>query len=315
MERKLTQLIDKALSRRSFLAGATATVAGGVLAGCSSPAEQISTPTPPTNPAAPTYADADYLNFALNLEYLEAEFYLRAATGTGLGSADTGNSTSKTTGGAKVPLTGANATVQQQYLYEIAQNELDHVRFLRAALGSNAVAAPAIDLTASFNTLATAAALGSTFNPFDNYNDFLIGAFIFEDVGVTAYHGAATLLVAKSPYLAPAAEIHAVEAYHAASIRSQIVATDAANGNSNLTNTAVAVQKVRSALSGTGSTTETFLSPTTIVNASASTSIGYKRTTDQVLHIVYGQLGNGYGVSSGLFFPSGLNGNIKMTYS
>ena len=315
MERKLTQLIDKALSRRSFLAGATATVAGGVLAGCSSPNEQISTPTTPANPAAPTYADADYLNFALNLEYLEAEFYLRAATGTGLSSADTGNATSKTTGGAKVPLTGTGATVQQQYLYEIAQNELDHVRFLRAALSTNAVAAPAIDLTNSFNALAASAGLGSTFNPFDSYNDFLIGAFIFEDVGVTAYHGAATLLAAKSPYLAPAAEIHAVEAYHAASVRSQIVAIDAAAGNSNLTNIAVAVQKVRSALSGTGSTTETYLSPTTIVNASASTSIGYKRTTDQVLHIVYGQLGNGYGVSSGTFFPSGLNGNIKMTYS
>ncbi len=315
MERKLTQLIDKAFSRRSFLAGATATVAGGVLAGCSSPNEQISTPTTPANPAAPTYADADYLNFALNLEYLEAEFYLRAATGTGLSSADTGNATSKTTGGAKVPLTGTVATVQQQYLYEIAQNELDHVRFLRAALSTNAVAAPAIDLTNSFNALAASAGLGSTFNPFDSYNDFLIGAFIFEDVGVTAYHGAATLLTAKSPYLAPAAEIHAVEAYHAASVRSQIVAIDAAAGNSNLTNIAVAVQKVRSALSGTGSTTETYLSPTTIVNASASTSIGYKRTTDQVLHIVYGQLGNGYGVSSGTFFPSGLNGNIKMTYS
>ena len=161
VERKLTQLIDKALSRRSFLAGATATVAGGVLAGCSTPAEQISTPTTPANPAAPTYADADYLNFALNLEYLEAEFYLRAATGTGLGSADTGNATSKTTGGTKVPLTGTNMAVQQQYLYEIAQNELDHVRFLRAALGTNAVPAPAIELTNSFNALAASAGLGS----------------------------------------------------------------------------------------------------------------------------------------------------------
>ncbi len=312
MERKLTQLIDKALSRRSFLAGASATVAGGVLAGCSSPVEQITTPTPAPNPTAPAYADTDYLNFALNLEYLEAEFYLRAATGNGLSAADTGNATSQTTGGRQV--TGLTM-VQTQYIYEIAQNELDHVRFLRSALSSGAVSAPAIDLTNSFNALAQSAGLGSTFDPFANYSNFLIGAFIFEDVGVTAYHGAATLLAAKSPYLAPAAEIHAVEAYHAASIRTQIVATDAINGNTNLTNTAVAVQKVRAALSGASSTTETFLSPTTIVNASATTSIGYKRTTDQVLHIVYGQLGNGYGVTSGAFFPSGLNGNIKQTYS
>ncbi len=312
MERKFTQLIDKALSRRSFLAGASATVAGGVLAGCSSPAEQITTPPPTPTPTAPAYADTDYLNFALNLEYLEAEFYLRAATGNGLSSADTGNATSKTTGGRQ--LTGLTM-LQTQYLNEIAQNELDHVRFLRAALSTGAVPAPAIDLTNSFNALAMSAGLGSTFDPFANYSNFLIGAFIFEDVGVTAYHGAATLLTPKSPYLTPAAEIHAVEAYHAASVRTQIVATDNAAGNSNLTNIAVAVQKVRQALSGASSTVETFLSPTTIVSASASTSIGYKRTTDQVLHIVYGQLGNGAGVSSGTFFPSGLNGNIKQTYS
>lgn len=309
VERKLTQLIDKALSRRSFLAGASATVVGGALAGCGDSPSSMTT-TPPVT-AAPTYADADYLNFALNLEYLEAEFYLRAATGTGLSAADSGNSTSKTTGGNMVPLTGAMAGVQQQYIYEIAQNELDHVRFLRAALGSNAVAAPAIDLTASFNTLASAAKLGSSFNPFDNYNDFLIGAFIFEDVGVTAYHGAATLLAAKSPYLLPAAQIHAVEAYHAASIRSQIVAAGSA-----LITTANAVQSVRAALGGGNETT---LSATTIVAADAKTSIGFKRTTDQVLHIVYGTAttsgGAAAGVSSGTFFPSGLNGNIKQTYS
>ena len=307
MERKLTQLIDKALSRRNFLAGASATVAGGILAGCSSPTEQIATPTPTPTPTAPTYGDADYLNFALNLEYLEAEFYLRAATGTGLSSADTGNATSLTTGGAMIP---GLTSLQMQYIYEIAQNELDHVRFLRSALtaaGVAPVSAPAIDLTNSFNGLAQAAALGSTFNPFASYNTYLIGAFIFEDVGVTAYHGAATLLSAKSPYLTPAAEIHAVEAYHAASIRSQIVAAGSA-----LITTANAVQQVRATLGGGNETT---LSATAIVAASATTSIGFKRTTDQVLHIVYGQLGSGAGVKSGTFFPNGLNGNITQTYS
>jgi Ferritin-like domain len=290
---------DKKMSRRTFFSGASV-AAGALIAGCGG--SSSSTPTTPTAPTLPTFVDADYLNFALNLEYLEAEFYLHAATGTGLASADSGNTTSKTTGGTQVP--GLTA-VQSQYVYEIAQNELDHVRFLRGALASSAVAAPAIDLTNSFNALASAAGLGSSFNPFANYSNFLIGAFIFEDVGVTAYHGAAKLLTSKT-YLTAAAEIHAVEAYHAGSIRSQIVAAGSA-----LIAIANAVEKVRSSLGGG---METTLSATGIVAADPTTSIGFERTTDQVLHIVYGT-GTGAGVSGGTFFPSGLNGKISITTS
>jgi Ferritin-like domain len=295
---KTPETIDGALNRRGFLIGSSvATV--GFLAGCGGSSSSTTTTTPPTSPAL---TDTDYLNFALNLEYLEAEFYLRAATGTGLGAADTGNSTSKTTGGAQV---AGVTTLQSEYINEIAQNELDHVRFLRAALASSAVAAPAIDLTNSFNALAMAAGLGSAFDPFTSYANFLIGAFIFEDVGVTAYHGAAKLLTSKTN-LTAAAEIHAVEAYHAASIRSQIVLAGSA-----LIATANAVEGVRSTLGGGNETT---LSATGIVAANATTSIGFERTTDQVLHIVYGT-GNGAGVKGGTFFPSGLNGNISITNS
>jgi hypothetical protein len=291
---------DRNMSRRTFFTGASV-AAGALIAGCGG-SSSSSTPTSPTTPTAPALTDADYLNFALNLEYLEAEFYLHAATGSGLATADTGNATSKTTGGTQVP--GLTA-VQSQYINEIAQNELDHVRFLRSALASSAVAAPAIDLTNSFNALAMAAGLGSTFNPFANYSNFLIGAFIFEDVGVTAYHGAAKLLTSKTN-LTAAAEIHAVEAYHAGSIRSQIVLV-----GSSLIATANAVEMVRSMLGGGNETT---LSATGIVAADPTTSIGFERTTDQVLHIVYGT-GNGAGVKSGTFFPSGLNGNISVTTS
>lgn len=260
--------------------------------------------TTPVTPTPAAFTDADYLNFALNLEYLEAEFYLRAATGTGLSAADTGNATSKTTGGAQVP---SLTSVQAMYINEIAQNELDHVRFLRAALGSSAQTAPAIDLTNSFNTLASVAGLGSTFNPFSSYNNYLIGAFIFEDVGVTAYHGAAKLLSSKT-YLTAAAEILAVEAYHAASIRSQIVALSQGATGTTLVSIANAVQTVRASLGGGNETT---LSATGIVAADSTNSIAFERTTDQVLHIVYGSAT--VGVKSGVFFPSGLNGNISVT--
>ena len=290
------------------MAGAGTVAAGALMAGCSDTNHPSDIPNPAPAPAA--LMDADYLNFALNLEYLEAEFYLHAATGAGLSSTDAGSGAGAVTAPSTTQLTGLTP-LQSGYLNEIAQNELDHVRFLRAALGSGAVARPAIDLT-FFGPLATAAKIttSNTFSPFTSYANYLIGAFIFEDVGVTAYHGAAPLLTDKG-HLTAAAEIQAVEAYHAGSIRTQIVATDFLAGNTMLTDIANQVSALRGSLGGGN---ETALSPMSIVAADAKTSIAFKRTPDQVLHIVYGQAG-GAGVPKGGFFPSGLNGNIKITLS
>jgi hypothetical protein len=83
---------------------------------------------PGTSEAATT--DADVLNFALNLEYLEAEFYLRAAYGRGLSANDVGGrgSLGGVNGGRRVNF--ASAAVRE-YAEEIANDELAHVRFLR----------------------------------------------------------------------------------------------------------------------------------------------------------------------------------------
>ncbi len=307
VEKKLKDLVDKALSRRSFLTGAGTVAAGTLIAGCSSSTPATTTAPVTTTPAPAALSDTDYLNFALNLEYLEAEFYLHAATGTGLSSTDAGSGAGSVTGGSKIAAT--LTAVQTAYLNEVAQNELDHVRLLRSALAGAAVPRPAIDLT-FFGTLAMVAGIttDTSFTPFASYGTYLIGAFIFEDVGVTAYHGAALVLTDKG-HLTVGAKIHAVEAYHAASIRSQIVATDAVTTPSpGLTAIANKVSALRATLGGG---METTLSATSIVAADPTTSIGFKRTPNQVLHIVYG---SGTAVTaSGGFFPSGLNGLISAT--
>ena len=318
MEKKLNDLIDKALSRRKFLAGAGTAAAGAMIVGCNS-----STPAPTTTPTpTPTpldIPDNDILNFALNLEYLEAEFYLYATTGSGLSTADALSGAGTTIvpqGIAAVPWTNSSFA---QYANEIAQDELDHVRAIQAAIKANSgtpVPRPALDLT-FFAPLAVAAGITnpSPFNPFLSTNAFLVGAFVFEDVGVTAYTGAAPL-ISNNAILSAAAGIQATEAYHAAEIRTLLVAGAAQTNDQTYVNLANQVSTLRgniSVASGNKLAAETQLGTMSIVAADGN-AIAYARTTDQVLHIVYGGA-SGVGVAKGGFFPNGLNGNISVTAS
>lgn len=257
--------------------------------------------------AQSTVTDADILNFALNLEYLEAQFYTLATAGKtidqiGIGITGPNGAAGGTVTVKSNPMVPFQTPLLQQYAMEVATEEQNHVSFLRTALGSSAVAQPNIDLLNSFNALASAAGLGSTFDPFANETNFLLGAFIFEDVGVTAYHGVAGLLSNKT-YLDKAAGILAVEAYHAGSIRTRIFQAGAAAQAASSQ-----IAAARASLDGTGNDdigVGITNGAATIVDADAN-AIAFSRSTMQVLKIVYGG-----GSSSGAFFPNGLNGTIK----
>jgi hypothetical protein len=334
----LSTLIESGVSRRKFLAGVGAS-AGAVaalnIAGCGG-----SSKTAPVNPSAPT--DADILNFALNLEYLEASFYLYAATGSGLdaadmtaGSASTYQTVGTVTVGDAAAVTGLTPA-QQQILNEIAFEEQAHVRFLRSALGSAAIPMPDIDLSffgplAVAANITTAATGAGSFNPFSSFDYFLVGAFIFEDVGVTAYSGAAPLISpagVTAGYLTAAAGIMAVEAYHAGYVRTSLTGRAIAAGSAaaypylaaaNLVEDLRATLTVGdSAAPSTSGSVETLLTlptglttPSSIVAASATDAVGFARTVNQVLHIVYGS--PTVGVKSGGFFPNGINSIFATT--
>ena len=333
MASKETQILDNIIaSRRALLVGGGAALAALAIPPAAKAANTVT-----------TYSDSDILNFALNLEYLEANFYYLAAFGTNISTANTlyptgamvqgitGTGTQGTVlvkPSPRVPFVNANIAA---YCVETAIEEGNHVNFLRTALGPAAVAQPQIDLMTSFNNLALAAGIGPAFDPFASDANFLIGAYIFEDVGVTAYHGAAPLLVSKT-YLAAAAGIMAVEAYHAGLVRTTINALDptGALGYIGLTQKISTLRATLSKAVGPASSTyETYpddipLSPgsatyslagasavtaTNIVNADQTNVIAFTRNTTQVLNIVTGGGAATAGVkSTGIFFPNGLNG-------
>tara|TARA_Y100000817_G_scaffold300052_1_gene278748 strand:- start:44 stop:838 length:795 start_codon:yes stop_codon:yes gene_type:complete len=257
--------------------------------------------------------DADVLNFALQLEYLEAQFYTYAVTGEGLpGSQLTGTGTQGAImGGRKVTFSDP---VVAQYAAEIAGDEAKHVLFLRNQLGSSAVAQPAIDIsagsTSAFSAAARAAGLindNQSFDPYANDENFLLGAFVFEDVGVTAYKGAAPLISNKT-YLEAAAGILAAEAYHAGLIRTVLYRKGLEAPS--LRTSADKISDARDSLDGSSDLDQgiSLSDGKSNIVPTDTDGIAYSRSAGQVLNIVYLDK---TAKSAGGFFPSGLNGNIK----
>lgn len=253
--------------------------------------------------ATTAYTDTDLFNFLLNFEYLGANYYLHAVTGKGLSAytSVTGVGTQgEVVGGALVPF---KTPAFAYYAQQLANDELAHAEFIRELLGSAAIAQPAVDLTDSWTVLAQAAGLittEQTFNPFENEVDFMLGAYVLEDVCVTGLTGSAALLTAPNN-IAYVASLLGTEGYHAGAIRGLL--SDIGGGDD--TN---AIANLRAKLSGVGDNgTNADGNPFNITNVDYNGQ-AYRRTPSQVLSILYGN--NTSGTASGLFFPAGVNGAI-----
>ena len=239
--------------------------------------------------ASEAITEADVLNFALNLEYLEAEFYTYAVEGksiTSFGIGIDGKATGKnlasggeTTGGSQV-IFDNNEIFSRDIAAEIGSDERAHVALLRSALGTAAVAKPTINLNA----------LGIGYG---SQVDFLTVARILEDIGVTAYTGAAGML--KTPgVITTAARLLAAEAEHAGSIHTQVAKLMIAS----------------SAVDGADLIPPPSGKETQYLSINLSNGLAATRTAGQVLYLAFGMQANS---REGGFFPTGLNGKITMS--
>lgn len=137
---------------------------------------------------APASTLTDALQLALTLEYLEDEYYRTGLATSGL-----------------IP-SGDRVVFGQ-----ISKHETAHVAFLKATLntlGTPPVTKPTFDFTA-----------GGNFQPFTDYQQFMILAQAFEDTGVRAYKGQAGNVASNKGVLQAALQIHSVEARHASQVR------------------------------------------------------------------------------------------------
>jgi hypothetical protein len=263
------------LNRRGFLGVFAASVAAAVMAGGKEAIAQTAAP-----------AITDVLNFALNLEYLEASLYLSVSGGT-LSATDMGASPGTVSGAPGKLTLSANSTAIAAAL---ATDEVHHIELLRqtiTTLGATPISMPNINLGAKGQI--TTEAL------------FLATARQFTAVGGSAYAGAAQYLIGNTTVLTAAAQILGAEGQHAGGLA---YCCDYAGMTP-------VVSPPVDAMDVPPSTTNYF----TVASGTALSPI---RTTSQVLGIVYGVSTSATttpptGTTSGGFFPNGFNGNIKST--
>ena len=313
--------------RRDFLRSAgsvSAVVAGAsLLAACggnnSNPAP-TPTPTPTASgsatptPTASPLTDADVLNFALNLAYLEAQYFSVVTTGAGLpATLLTGTGTAGAASGGRQrafadPVLG-------QFAREIAGDTRAQVSLLRGVVGTPVIAQPAIDLgvtaTSAFSNLARTAGLitgaSATYDVYASDEQVMLGAFVFADLAVTVYRGLAAGVVGAT-FVDAIAGMVSAKAYHAGLIRAALyrkgIATPA------ILDATEALSKARDDFDGANDIDQGVKPVNNASNIVPTDGSGltFTRSPSQALNILYLTRAS---VSAGGFFPAGVNGALK----
>lgn len=265
------------LLKRLGIAGAT----GAVLATGSFPLHAATEAT-----AAPDPVLIGLVQFAINFEYLVTEFFTKATTGETLEMAgipiDGQGTLGATLGGERVHFREETLAADA---FALAADERAHLLRLRSELqqiGVTPPAKPEINLDA----------LGIGF---ENQRDFLTVARIFEDLGTAALAGAAAVPnVGSSSLNGLLGRLLAAEGQHVGIVRG------------NITRLGIQVKPVD------GLDIVPPPAPNGKVFSTDSDGLMIPRTPGQLLFEAYGRQAN---VTSGGFFPMGVNSTINVSSS
>ena len=277
----------QSLNRRSFFTSLTALGAVAATAGLvgSAPRAQAQ--------AAAGPSIVDVLNFALNLEYLEANLYIAASGSDPIPAGDGGRSVVMgAPDAATLNLDSQTLTTFQN----LALDETHHITTLRALifkLGGVPINQPVLDYTLGGKMSITTEA------------QLLAVTRQFTAVGTSAYTGGAQYLLSNPLVLTGAAQILGTEAQHL-------------GGVNFLCNMHGVVSPPVDALDVPPVPPNTYFTLTPPDAITTGPSLGPIRTPQQVLGIVYGISGPGTttpnpGVTAGGFFPRGPNGTVRPT--
>ncbi|CAI0467549.1 unnamed protein product [Linum tenue] len=245
-------------------------------------------------------SDVDLVEFPLNLEYLEAEFFLFGALGHGLDVY-----APNLTDGGPPPIGARKANldlVTRDIVEQFAWQEVGHVKAIKSNV--KGFPRPQLDLSpASFAKVINDAfgkSLSPPFDPYANSINYLIACYLIPYVGLTGYLVAGLLAVESGQDARALVKVHP----YGISV-------------AEFTNR---ISVLRNRLGGAGVKDEGLVVPKELgaerkvrgnVLAGDEFSLGYGRTPEEILRIVYG---GGNESSPGGFYPKGAQGRIARSH-
>lgn len=257
--------------------------------------------------------DVDSLEFPLNLEFLEADFFLWSALGYGLDHV-----APELVSGGPPPIGAQKANLDplvRQIIKEFAYQEVGHIRAIKKSV--HGFPRPQLNLTAAnFGSIMNAAlntTLKPPFNPYANSLNYLLASFVIPYVGLTGYVGTIPHLQSATAKRLVAGLL-GVESGQDAVIRGLLyerLFEKVAPYPYTVAELTDKISLLRNTLGHTGIADESLFVPRAVgaegmvkgnILAGDEYSVSYARTPAQILRIVYS---SGSESSPGGFYPRG----------